>query len=98
MNDSSYNPCRCCHTPACTATSFTRRSLLAGAAGAAMFPVLPLGAMQSATRQTPSRKAIKVQPVLVYETPKRVEARSWRNWGGIQTEQDAAEEIGRAHV
>jgi hypothetical protein len=36
-----------------------------------------------------------VQPVLTYETPKRREATSWRNWGGVQTDQDAAAEKGR---
>jgi hypothetical protein len=38
------------------------------------------------------RKALKVQPVLTYEIPKRREATSWRNWGGIQTEGDATKE------
>lgn len=41
------------------------------------------------------RKALKVQPVLTYEVPKRREATSWRNWGGIQTEDDAAKEKAR---
>ena len=38
------------------------------------------------------RKPLRVQPVLTYDVPKRREATSWRNWGGIQTEQDAAKE------
>jgi hypothetical protein len=41
---------------------------------------------------------LKVQPVLTYEIPRRREATSWRNWGGIQTEKDALaekERIGR---
>lgn len=41
------------------------------------------------------RKVLRVQPVLTYETPVRREATSWRNWGGIQTEQDAAKEKDR---
>lgn len=41
------------------------------------------------------RRAIKVKPVLVYSTPEPRHQSSWRNWGGIQTEQDAAEEISR---
>lgn len=40
-------------------------------------------------------KPLKVQPVLTYATPKRREATSWREWGGIQTEQDAAAEKAR---
>jgi hypothetical protein len=38
------------------------------------------------------KKTLRVQPVLLYETPQRREATSWRNWGGIQTEADAAKE------
>jgi len=36
-----------------------------------------------------------VQPVLTYSTPKRRHQRSWRSWGGIQTQQDAEEEGAR---
>ncbi len=39
-----------------------------------------------------SRKPLRVQPVLTYETPQRQEANSWRNWGGIQTEDAARQE------
>lgn len=38
---------------------------------------------------------LTVLPVLVYSVPGRVEARSWRSWGGIQSEQEAREEAGR---
>jgi hypothetical protein len=38
------------------------------------------------------KKPLKVQPVLTYDTPKRREATSWRNWGGVQTDEDAAKE------
>jgi hypothetical protein len=41
------------------------------------------------------KKVLKVQPVLTYEVPTRREATSWRNWGGIQTEEDAAKEKAR---
>ena len=41
------------------------------------------------------KQALKVQPVLTYSVPKRREATSWREWGGIQTEENANEEIGR---
>jgi hypothetical protein len=37
-------------------------------------------------------KTLKVLPVLTYEIPKRREATSWRNWGGIQTEADVKAE------
>ncbi len=81
---------RCCH-----AAAVTRRELLGAAAGASLFPVLPVSPLAAAPRQMPVRQPLKVQPVLVYSTPKRREARSWREWGAIQTEQDAAAEKAR---
>lgn len=39
------------------------------------------------------RRPLVVKPLLVYDTPKYQFQTSWRSWGGIQTEQDAAEEI-----
>ena len=38
------------------------------------------------------RQPLLVKPILTYEVPQRREKTSWRSWGGIQTEQDAAEE------
>jgi len=40
-------------------------------------------------------KKLTVQPVLMYRTPKRRQARSWKSWGGVQTEQAASEEAKR---
>lgn len=40
----------------------------------------------------PIRKPLLIQPVLAYETPKRREATSWRNWGGIETDEQAQKE------
>jgi hypothetical protein len=83
-------PCTHC-SARCTAASFTRRQILAQAAGwAAIGPAAASAAEPD--RQQPIDLPLKVQPILVYETPTRREATSWRNWGGIQTEQDAAEE------
>jgi hypothetical protein len=85
-HNASNDPCRCCATH--VGRAVTRRGLLTGAAGAAVFPALPISAAQTAGgRQAPITRPIKVQPVLVYDTPQRAEARSWRNWGGIETEQ-----------
>jgi hypothetical protein len=39
------------------------------------------------------RRALKVKPILVYSTPRRRHQTSWRSWGGIQTEQDAKQEL-----
>ena len=41
------------------------------------------------------RQSLVVKPVFIYSTPKRREQGSWRSWGGIQTEQDASQEITR---
>jgi hypothetical protein len=42
-----------------------------------------------------SRKPLRIQPVLTYDTPKRQEANSWRNWGGIHTDEAAQQEQAR---
>jgi hypothetical protein len=41
------------------------------------------------------RRPLVVKPLLIYETPEYEFQNSWRSWGGIQTEQDAAGEITR---
>ena len=48
------------------------------------------GAMKDPVRQQPIRLPLVVQPVFVYGISKRREATSWRNWGGIHTEQATA--------
>ncbi|MBI4890587.1 MAG: sugar isomerase [Acidobacteria bacterium] len=40
-------------------------------------------------------KALKVQAVLMYRTPVKKEATSWKSWGGVQTEESAAAEVAR---
>ena len=54
-----------------------------------------LVAGQPEDKYSPQRKPLVVKPVLTYEIPVRREKTSWRNWGGIQTEKDANEEIVR---
>ncbi len=41
------------------------------------------------------RAALKVKPILIYDTPNRVHQTSWRAWGGIQTQREAEEELAR---
>ena len=36
-----------------------------------------------------------VKPILVHDLPTRKEQTSWRNWGGIETKEQADEEVGR---
>lgn len=43
----------------------------------------------------PARKPLVIKPVLCYETPVRREQTSWRSWGGIETQQQAQEEVAR---
>ena len=67
--------------------------------------VLGLGAPGDAGVKTaewdPSRPLIvsgqrlNVQPVLMYRTPQRRHADSWKSWGGVQTDQAAVEEADR---
>ena len=40
-------------------------------------------------------RELVVQPVLMYQIPKRQAARSWRNWGGLQTEESVSQEAVR---
>ena len=40
-------------------------------------------------------KQLAVQPVLMYDVSHRRERRSWRNWGGVQTEEAAKKEAAR---
>ena len=41
------------------------------------------------------RRSLVVKPILVYSTPEYRPQASWRAWGGIQTEEDADQEISR---
>jgi len=38
---------------------------------------------------------LRVQPVLMYQIPKRREAASWKSWGGVQSEEAAVQEAAR---
>ncbi|MBN2329954.1 MAG: sugar isomerase [Candidatus Omnitrophica bacterium] len=40
-------------------------------------------------------KPLRVQPILMYATPQPQKESSWRSWGGVLTEESAAEEIDR---
>lgn len=40
-------------------------------------------------------RALRVQPVLTHDLPKRADRTSWRSWGGVQTEAAASEEKAR---
>jgi hypothetical protein len=92
--------CPCGHDH--SADGITRRGFLQGVGGAAALGVALTGltwsAVSAAERQDqdrPKRRPLVVKPVLVYSIPTRRHQTSWRNWGGIQTEQDAQQEVAR---
>jgi len=80
----------------------TRRDFLQGVGevtllGAALTG-LSWSALSAAERQAqaaPMRRDLVVKPILVYSTPTRRHQSSWRSWGGIQTQQDAEQEVAR---
>ena len=78
----------------------TRRGFLQGVGGAAAMGVALTGltwsSVSAAERQDqagPKRRPLVVKPILVYSTPTRRHQTSWRSWGGIQTQQDADNEL-----
>ena len=92
--------CPCGHDH--SSGEITRRGFLQGMGGAAALGVALTGLTWSAVSAAekdsetgPGRRALVVKPILVYSTPRRRHQTSWRSWGGIQTEQDAEEEIRR---
>ena len=93
--------CCPCQSPQ-TARGLNRREFLEGAGWVALGGMALSGltwpALASSTPADlgpPARRALRVKPVLVYSTPQRQEQRSWRNWGGIQTQEDADAEVAR---
>lgn len=90
--------CGCIH-PEGTQEGLNRREFLTTTGIVLGGLALSSAVLNSADTETitvkPIRKPLKVQPVLTYDTPQRRDATSWRNWGGIQTEQHANEEVKR---
>jgi len=91
-------PCGCDHSSG----EITRRGFLQGVGGAAVLGAAVTGLTWSAvsaaemgSEDGPRRRALIVKPILVYSIPKRRHQSSWRSWGGIQTQQDAEQELGR---
>jgi len=92
--------CPCGHDH--SADGITRRGFLQGVGGAAALGVALTGltwsGVSAAEREDQGelkRRPLVVKPILVYSTPKRRHQSSWRSWGGIQTQQDAEQELQR---
>lgn len=97
---SNHFHCCCgCGRPHSQEKGVTRREFLVAtgiAAGAlALSSVSGSSATDGLTTVEKIKKPLKVQPVLTYDTPQRRSATSWRNWGGIQSENQANEEVQR---
>jgi len=92
------NTC-CPHGHQHSAGGINRRDFLQGVGTIALASAAITGLSWKAVsaaeqnKAVPERRALKVKPILVYSTPKRRHQTSWRSWGGIQTEQDAEQEL-----
>ncbi|MBN2022452.1 MAG: hypothetical protein JW809_06620 [Pirellulales bacterium] len=95
-------PARCC--PCCDhshphAAGVTRRGFLgATALGGMALTGLSwsmLAAGETEEFSAPARRPLVVKPFLTYDVYTRQPQRSWRNWGGIQTQQEADAEVVR---
>ncbi len=85
-----------------SADGITRRSFLQGVGGTAALGVALTGltwsgvsAAERRDQAGPKRRPLVVKPILVYSTPRRRHQTSWRSWGGIQTQEDADQELRR---
>jgi hypothetical protein len=91
--------CPCCDHSPDLSSGVSRRTFLGGAAlgGIALTGLTwsRLAAAEPELLMPGTRRALRVKPVLVYSTYTPVEQRSWRSWGGIQTQADADAEVTR---
>jgi hypothetical protein len=105
----SHQKCSCsCSSGLTTAyaaavkAGLSRRHILAGlgatAVGSWVIATKSAAAQEAQAPAGPNiipAKKLIVQPVLAYDIPVRREQTSWRHWGGIETEVQANEEVGR---
>jgi hypothetical protein len=95
--------CPCCRgNHSKVSDEITRRKFVrvtgTGALGAVAMSGLSwssLIAFQTGEKDPKHRQSLIVKPIFTYEIPTRRDQTSWRNWGGIQTEKDAGEELVR---
>lgn len=93
---------RCGHPTRSTHKETTGRESLASAGGPGLLGTALAGLSWSAVsaaepESIPKRRALVVKPIFTYPRPQRRPQASWRNWGGIQTEEDLQAEIARIH-
>ncbi len=86
------------HGARCGGTS--RGELLTLAGGIGLLGTALTGMTWSDLKATdletpPQRRALVVKPIFTYPKPQRSPLTSWRNWGGIETEEDIRAEVAR---
>jgi len=91
--------CPCCEESQGGGGGVSRRGFLGTAAigGMALSGLswTALSAAEADAQAGPPRRPLRVKPILTYATPARRPQRSWRNWGGIETQQQAEQEVVR---
>jgi hypothetical protein len=102
---SPVGPCSCCPSDDHNhlfSNGLSRRKFIKMTGGSTLSVVALSGLSWSALAATGLeeksgmvRQSLVVKPVLVYSIPEPKHQSSWRNWGGIQTRQDADDEISR---
>ena len=86
----------CCPCPGHQEGVGRREFLGAAALGSVALTGLSWAALSAAEPGLPqasARKTLVVKPILIYDVPRRAPQTSWRSWGGIQTEEDARQEV-----
>lgn len=83
-----------------TRRRFLQGSAIAGLAAATVGPgeyiaAFALGNELNAFNMRRGASDLVIQPVLMYEIPRRIKGGSWRNWGGVHTEEAAKQEMDR---
>jgi len=102
MDKEDYRIRRTC-CPSCNGPQpgITRRGFLQGVGGMTVLGTALTGVKWSSLALAEEkakgwqRHTLVVKPILVYDTPQRKHQTSWRSWGGIQTEEDAKQEVVR---
>ena len=97
--------CHCCPAPKPSVPEsvfqLTRRTFIAGTTAAASvlgglsWNAVVAGAASEEIPMPPERVPLVVKPILAYDQPQRRDGVSWRNWGGIDSQETAREEVAR---
>ncbi len=94
--ETTFRPHCCPHCGDSSNAGVRRRDFLGAAAlGGTMLAGLSWTALAAEGDEpavAPARKPLVVQPILTHDLPQRRPHSSWRNWGGIETAEQAAAE------